>query len=89
MYHTFQSASAEAKNAAGASSGSKRISTSNACTECRRRKIRCDGGHPCQQCQWYHRAESCTYSKGTPRLVPSRKYDGAFHLVSSKIKRLG
>ncbi|KAF1985170.1 hypothetical protein K402DRAFT_455161 [Aulographum hederae CBS 113979] len=53
--------------------GSRRISTSNACVECRRRKIRCDGTQPCGQCQWYQHPEACSYSKPAQRVVPSRK----------------
>lgn len=53
--------------------GSRRISTSNACVECRRRKIRCDGTQPCGQCQWYQHPEACGYSKPAQRVVPSRK----------------
>ncbi|KAF2143423.1 uncharacterized protein K452DRAFT_286252 [Aplosporella prunicola CBS 121167] len=55
------------------SGGSRRISTSNACVECRRRKIRCDGTQPCGQCLWYQHPEACSYSKPAQRIVPSRK----------------
>ncbi|KAL5411773.1 hypothetical protein PMIN04_010111 [Paraphaeosphaeria minitans] len=55
------------------STGSRRISTSNACVECRRRKIRCDGNQPCGQCQWYQHPEACGYSKPAQRVIPSRK----------------
>ena len=65
MFHTFQS-SAGQRTPAGEgefagkptrSTGSRRISTSNACVECRRRKIRCDGTQPCGQCVWYQHPE--------------------------------
>lgn len=52
---------------------SRRISTTNACVECRRRKIRCDGTQPCGQCMWYQHPELCSYSKPAQRVVPSRK----------------
>ncbi|CAI6336500.1 unnamed protein product [Periconia digitata] len=81
MFHTFQSSSGlrspgtddglSGKPARAA--GSRRISTSNACVECRRRKIRCDGSQPCGQCQWYQHPEACGYSKPAQRIVPSRK----------------
>ena len=65
MFHTFQSTAGH-RQATGEgdfagkptrSNGSRRISTSNACVECRRRKIRCDGSQPCGQCQWYQHPE--------------------------------
>ncbi|KAK0886636.1 hypothetical protein LTR02_017961, partial [Friedmanniomyces endolithicus] len=52
---------------------SKRISTTNACVECKRRKIRCDGSRPCGPCGWYKHPQRCVYFKPTQRLVPSRK----------------
>ncbi|OCK81624.1 hypothetical protein K432DRAFT_295065 [Lepidopterella palustris CBS 459.81] len=82
MFHTFQSSVAVRSPGPGEgggapkpprSSGSRRISTSNACVECRRRKIRCDGTQPCGQCQWYQHPDACGYSKPAQRVVPSRK----------------
>lgn len=79
MFHTFQSAAAlpgtaESGDASKPSrSNSRRISTTNACVECRRRKIRCDGTQPCGQCLWYQHPELCSYSKPAQRVVPSRK----------------
>ncbi|PVH99677.1 hypothetical protein DM02DRAFT_656153 [Periconia macrospinosa] len=81
MFHTFQSSTGLRSPGAddGTSgkpprtAGSRRISTSNACVECRRRKIRCDGSQPCGQCQWYQHPEACGYSKPAQRVVPSRK----------------
>ncbi|KAL1641817.1 hypothetical protein SLS58_005859 [Diplodia intermedia] len=79
MFHTFQSAAAQ-PGSADAGDGSKpsrqnsrRISTTNACVECRRRKIRCDGTQPCGQCLWYQHPELCSYAKPAQRVVPSRK----------------
>ncbi|KAH7081073.1 fungal-specific transcription factor domain-containing protein [Paraphoma chrysanthemicola] len=81
MFHTFQSSVGLRSPGADTDSlgkpsrppGSRRISTSNACVECRRRKIRCDGTQPCGQCQWYQHPEACGYSKPAQRVVPSRK----------------
>ncbi|KAF2148417.1 hypothetical protein K461DRAFT_232637 [Myriangium duriaei CBS 260.36] len=77
MYHTFQSTSGDTPDTAkwpgkAESSQFRRISTTNACLECRRRKIRCDGNLPCSQCHWYRRSETCRYTKPTQRVVPSR-----------------
>ncbi|KAI8932870.1 hypothetical protein NX059_010351 [Plenodomus lindquistii] len=81
MFHTFQSstvvrspgADTDGSGKPSRPPGSRRISTSNACVECRRRKIRCDGSQPCGQCQWYQHPEACGYSKPAQRVVPSRK----------------
>ncbi|KAK7535299.1 fungal-specific transcription factor domain-containing protein, partial [Phyllosticta citribraziliensis] len=86
MYHTFQASTAgalkgpsdggDALGLGGKHSrpqGSRRITTTNACVECRRRKIRCDGQHPCGQCLWYQHPHNCNYAKPAQRVVPSRK----------------
>ncbi|KAF2083134.1 hypothetical protein K490DRAFT_11732, partial [Saccharata proteae CBS 121410] len=82
MFHTFQAAAAVRSPAPGEggdaakstrAAGSRRISTSNACVECRRRKIRCDGTQPCGQCLWYQHPEACSYAKPAQRVIPSRK----------------
>ncbi|KAF7195706.1 Lactose regulatory protein LAC9 [Pseudocercospora fuligena] len=78
MYHTFRAATSlnsidGGEGGKGRPGGSRRISTSNACVECRRRKIRCDGAQPCGQCNWYQHPELCAYSKPAQRIVPSRK----------------
>lgn len=83
MFTTFQTSTVGLRSPGGGESGdhsrpgrsssSRRISTSNACVECRRRKIRCDGTQPCGQCQWYQHPEACNYSKPAQRVVPSRK----------------
>ncbi|MCJ1415503.1 hypothetical protein MMC32_001835 [Xylographa parallela] len=52
---------------------SSRITTTNACSECRRRKIGCDGNTPCKQCLWYKHPNLCSYSKPRQRVVPSHK----------------
>jgi hypothetical protein len=68
MFHTFQTTTtAEAKEA------SRRTSTRNACVECRRRKIRCDGRTPCIQCKRYEQPQLCVYTAPVQRRLPSRK----------------
>ncbi|KAK5039150.1 hypothetical protein LTR13_003406 [Exophiala sideris] len=44
-----------------------------ACTECKRRKVKCDGTHPCYSCRWYKQADRCTFPFSRPSLVVSRK----------------
>ncbi|OZJ02364.1 hypothetical protein BZG36_04478 [Bifiguratus adelaidae] len=45
----------------------------NACSECKRRKVRCDGTHPCYHCRWYKIPERCFYPRPQPRPSLSRK----------------
>lgn len=80
-YHTFAvgGASGEAKDIKEPPSGrhrrpvaTRRGSTSFACVECRRRKIRCDGTKPCQQCLWYGLPEQCEYPRLVRKSAPSR-----------------
>ncbi|THZ05565.1 hypothetical protein D6C95_02771 [Aureobasidium pullulans] len=53
MFHTFPATKTSDEGAKpGRPSASRRITTSNACGSCRRRKIRCDGAVPCGQCKW-------------------------------------
>ncbi|KAK7529388.1 fungal-specific transcription factor domain-containing protein [Phyllosticta citricarpa] len=84
MYHTFQATTAGVLKAPGDGGdalggkhlrpqGSRRITTTNACVECRRRKIRCDGQQPCGQCLWYQHPQNCSYAKPAQRVIPSRK----------------
>ncbi|KAF7128384.1 hypothetical protein CNMCM5793_003114 [Aspergillus hiratsukae] len=44
-----------------------------ACKECRRRKIRCTGTHPCEPCLYYKKPELCRYSD--PRVPHGRTRD--------------
>ncbi|KAF2221232.1 hypothetical protein BDZ85DRAFT_25779 [Elsinoe ampelina] len=75
MFSSFQAGGSSDKGSGGKGReerASKRISTSNACLECRRRKIRCDGAQPCSQCRWHHQPTTCRYVTPTQRVVPSR-----------------
>lgn len=71
-YHTFHVAKPDAQP--DDSQARRRISTTLACLECRRRKTRCDGGHPCQQCLWYNHPRLCSYPKQTRRAASTRAY---------------
>ena len=51
----------------------RQSSTTHACEECRRRKIRCDGKLPCSHCEWYKHPKLCRYAKKQPRVVPSQR----------------
>ncbi|KAH8807166.1 fungal-specific transcription factor domain-containing protein [Xylogone sp. PMI_703] len=45
----------------------------NACAECKRRKVRCDGSEPCSTCRWYKMPERCSYSAPEARPSLTRK----------------
>lgn len=45
-----------------------------ACTECRRRKTRCDGEQPCQRCKDFAKDAPCVYVASKPRTISSQKY---------------
>lgn len=51
--------SSEAATAAAGGGGAPRWRISKACQQCRRRKIRCDGGEPCKHCQ--QKSLECEY----------------------------
>ncbi|KAM5354343.1 hypothetical protein ACJ41O_000992 [Fusarium nematophilum] len=77
-FHTFQGVipkkqPAPASTARSRVAGARRITTPHACTECKRRKIRCDGKQPCGQCITSRAPKSCCYDKHRQRLIPSRK----------------
>jgi hypothetical protein len=46
-----------------------------ACTDCKRRKVRCDGMQPCHFCKWYNHPERCFYAQQPQRQTLTRKYD--------------
>ena len=77
MFHNFQVAGNSANSNASASRNNpktrRQSSTTHACEECRRRKIRCDGKQPCSHCEWYKHPKLCKYSKKQPRVVPSQR----------------
>lgn len=77
-FHTFQGVIPKKQPAPSSSTrprvaGARRITTPHACTECKRRKIRCDGKLPCGQCITSRAPKSCSYDKHRQRLIPSRK----------------
>ncbi|EAW06838.1 putative C6 transcription factor [Aspergillus clavatus NRRL 1] len=70
MFHTFEIHRNEQRTARDERRG--RRPGLRACKECRRRKIRCTGTHPCEPCLYYKKPELCRYSD--PR-VPRRTLD--------------
>lgn len=55
----------------------------SACSECKRRKVRCDGTHPCYFCRHYKQPERCVYTLSRPALILSRKN---FDAVRSRLE---
>ncbi|KAF7527996.1 hypothetical protein PCG10_001930 [Penicillium crustosum] len=54
------------------------------CSECTRRKVKCDGGNPCTSCQYYQISEACTYRQRTRRQTASRS---AFEKATETLHR--
>ena len=48
------------------------------CQECTRRKVKCDGGHPCAACTHNQTAETCEYRQRSRRHAVSRRYSIVF-----------
>ncbi|KAI1389078.1 fungal-specific transcription factor domain-containing protein [Hypoxylon trugodes] len=42
------------------------------CSECTRRKVKCDGGHPCSSCTYYKVSHLCSYRQRNKRNAVSR-----------------
>lgn len=73
MYHTFTVTSPRVRTQANDGTEQPRISTTTACLECRRKKTRCGGGQPCQQCIGIERPELCKYARRARKTMPSRR----------------
>ncbi|EMC91097.1 hypothetical protein BAUCODRAFT_127015 [Baudoinia panamericana UAMH 10762] len=83
MYHTFSVVEANGgrhdERHASRPVTSRRLSTINACNECRRRKIRCGGSQPCQQCLWSQHPELCVFAGSGRKTVQNRMYMEQLH----------
>jgi hypothetical protein len=77
MFDSFQLESGNNGPRRPSMTRSRQKSTGNpltyACTECRRRKCRCDGSQPCQRCVDARKGSLCTYVAPKQRVVPSQK----------------
>ncbi|KAH6695086.1 fungal-specific transcription factor domain-containing protein [Plectosphaerella plurivora] len=78
MFHNFQVQGSAQPSVSGPlgtadTADGRSVKISQACAECKRRKIRCDGQHPCRQCISTRVPKRCFYDKHRPRVVPSRK----------------
>ncbi|TIB28757.1 hypothetical protein E3P86_03806 [Wallemia ichthyophaga] len=62
--------SSTSDTADGAPPTIKRLRLSRACDRCRKRKVKCDEGHPCQACQLAHTA--CTFVEEAPAPKPRK-----------------
>ncbi|KAK1690412.1 fungal-specific transcription factor domain-containing protein [Colletotrichum godetiae] len=70
MFHSFDSRRSSSGSRACSPKPSRKVNRS--CQECTRRKVKCDGGHPCASCQYYKVADSCEYRQRSRRHVVSR-----------------
>ncbi|KAJ0164591.1 Lactose regulatory protein LAC9, partial [Colletotrichum tanaceti] len=69
MFHSFDSRRSPSVSAASPTPSRK---VNRSCQECTRRKVKCDGGHPCASCQYYKVAETCEYRQRSRRHAVSR-----------------
>ncbi|KAI4866993.1 fungal-specific transcription factor domain-containing protein [Hypoxylon rubiginosum] len=53
------------------------------CSECTRRKVKCDGGHPCSSCTYYKVSHLCSYRQRNKRNAVSRS---TLEEVSERLK---
>ncbi|KFA71095.1 hypothetical protein S40288_04504 [Stachybotrys chartarum IBT 40288] len=73
MFHTFQVEGMTCQQQSIESdSAADKPKITHACTECKRRKTRCDGQQPCRQCL-SGPAKRCVYEKRRPRIITSRR----------------
>ncbi|KAL0776184.1 hypothetical protein CaCOL14_007471 [Colletotrichum acutatum] len=70
MFHSFDSHRSPEGSAGSSPTTSRKVNRS--CQECTRRKVKCDGGHPCASCQYYKVADSCEYRQRSRRHAVSR-----------------
>ncbi|GKU11053.1 unnamed protein product [Fusarium langsethiae] len=67
MFHIFQG---QVLSEATPQQPTRKINKS--CTECTRRKVRCDGGYPCANCQYYQVPQDCVYRQRSIRQTTSK-----------------
>ncbi|KAI1767053.1 fungal-specific transcription factor domain-containing protein [Hypoxylon sp. FL1150] len=66
MFHNFSSH----KESSPSPPAPARLNKS--CSECTRRKVKCDGGHPCSSCTYYKVSHLCSYRQRNKRNAASR-----------------
>lgn len=71
MYHTFSSRDEVAKQAQSQPQTPMR-KFNKSCSECTRRKVKCDGGFPCGSCWYYKIPDACVYKQRSKRQAASR-----------------
>ncbi|KAJ0421351.1 fungal-specific transcription factor domain-containing protein [Aspergillus carlsbadensis] len=70
MFHTFETRSPIASGPTPNPPRRPRVNKS--CSECMRRKVKCDGGQPCTTCQYYRISDTCVYPHRSRRQATSR-----------------
>jgi hypothetical protein len=71
MFHTFGTRSPT--TTATRPNPPRRPRVNKSCSECTRRKVKCDGGQPCSTCQYYRISDSCAYHHRSRRQATSRR----------------
>ncbi|KAK0368598.1 fungal specific transcription factor domain-containing protein [Colletotrichum limetticola] len=71
MFHSLESRRGPEGSVMSSLTTSRKVNRS--CQECTRRKVKCDGGHPCASCQCYKVADSCEYRQRSRRHAVSRR----------------
>ncbi|KAH7362570.1 fungal-specific transcription factor domain-containing protein [Plectosphaerella cucumerina] len=85
MYHTFNSRH-EAEQAAAQNQPQAPMRKLNkSCSECTRRKVKCDGAFPCGSCWYYKIPDACVYKQRSKRQAASRTaYEQAVERVEAQ-----
>ncbi|KAJ4204912.1 hypothetical protein NW759_014722 [Fusarium solani] len=72
MFHTFQSQTGDDPLPPGVEPEPPVRKVNRSCSECTRRKVKCDGGHPCSSCRYYKVSEDCVYRQRSKRQATSK-----------------
>ncbi|KAI0901258.1 fungal-specific transcription factor domain-containing protein [Annulohypoxylon nitens] len=68
MFHNFSTH----KKTSSSPPASAPARLNKSCSECTRRKVKCDGGHPCSSCTYYKVSHLCSYRQRNKRNAVSR-----------------
>ncbi|KAF5548574.1 lactose regulatory [Fusarium phyllophilum] len=86
MFSTFQGFAEP--SGSGTLKESKPTRGLHACSNCKRRKIRCDGRKPCNQCESRDLQARCVYTQQIQRVVPSKSSNSRGRTLESLSKSL-
>ncbi|KAH7263857.1 fungal-specific transcription factor domain-containing protein [Fusarium tricinctum] len=72
MFHMFQGQVLSEATPTAVSTQQPPRKINRSCSECTRRKVRCDGGYPCASCQYYQVPQDCVYRQRSIRQTTSK-----------------